>query len=188
VVRQQKLAHQWGRLLSEPFSLSSILPRPEDIPEDCPEDIISLKEILPVQPLLTVFASLSVRLSVSLFIALTVLVVPVAASPAPTPSATTSASHDAAVANPVSPAATGAKLFEVHCAGCHLNGGNIVRRGKTLKLKALQKNQMDSLAAIVEIVTQGKGNMSAYRDRLTADEIDAVATYVLEQAEAGWRS
>ena len=35
--------------------------------------------------------------------------------------------------------ADGAQLFELHCAGCHLNGGNIIRRGKTLKLAALER-------------------------------------------------
>ena len=82
---------------------------------------------------------------------------------------------------------TGAKVFEVHCAGCHINGGNIVRRGKNLKLKTLQKNQMDSIAAIAEIVTNGKNNMSAYRDRLTDPQIEAVAAYVLGQAEQNWK-
>ncbi len=82
---------------------------------------------------------------------------------------------------------SGAKVFEVHCAGCHLNGGNIVRRGKNLKLKALQKNHMDSIAAITEIVTNGKNNMSAYRDRLTDPQIQEVAAYVLEQAEHDWK-
>ena len=30
------------------------------------------------------------------------------------------------------------ELFETHCSGCHLKGGNIIRRGKNLKLKTLQ--------------------------------------------------
>jgi cytochrome c6 len=82
----------------------------------------------------------------------------------------------------------GAQIFEVHCAGCHVNGGNIVRRGKTLKLKALEKNQVNSLEAIEQLVANGKGIMSAYRDRLTEDEIESVAAYVLEQAQTGWHS
>jgi cytochrome c6 len=81
----------------------------------------------------------------------------------------------------------GAQIFDLHCSGCHIHGGNIVRRNKTLKLKALQHNSMDTLAAISEIVTNGKGNMSAYKDRLTDDEIQTVAAYVLEQAEQGWK-
>jgi cytochrome c6 len=81
----------------------------------------------------------------------------------------------------------GAKIFNVNCAGCHLNGGNIVRRNKTLKTKALQRNKMDSLEAIQAIVTNGKNNMSAYGDRLTKQEIEDVAAYVLEQARNNWK-
>lgn len=81
----------------------------------------------------------------------------------------------------------GAQIFEVHCAGCHINGGNIVRRNKTLKLNALKRNGVDSLDAISEIVANGKGNMSAYRDRLSEQEIHAVAAYVLERAQQNWQ-
>lgn len=84
------------------------------------------------------------------------------------------------------PQLTGAEIFEIHCAGCHIQGGNIIRRGKTLKLKALRKYGMDSIAAITEIVTNGKANMSAYRDRLTPAAIQTVAAYVLQQAETDW--
>lgn len=78
------------------------------------------------------------------------------------------------------------QLFESNCAGCHAKGGNIIRRGKTLKLRALQRNHMDSVEAIQAIVTQGKNNMSAYGDRLSSDEIEAVSVYVWQQAQAGW--
>jgi len=84
-------------------------------------------------------------------------------------------------------APNGAKIFATQCAGWHINGGNIVRRGKNLKQKALKKYGMDSLEAIANIVTNGKGNMSAYKDRLTADEIQVVSAYVLNRAETGWR-
>lgn len=82
---------------------------------------------------------------------------------------------------------SGAQVFEAQCIGCHINGGNIVRRGKTLKLKALQRNGMDSIEAITAIVTNGKGNMSAYKDRLTEQQIQDVAAYVLDRAEKNWR-
>lgn len=81
----------------------------------------------------------------------------------------------------------GATLFELNCAGCHVNGGNIVRRGKTLKLRALTRNGVDSVGAIATLVTQGKGIMSAYGDRLSADDIDAIAQYVWQQAEHDWK-
>jgi cytochrome c6 len=80
----------------------------------------------------------------------------------------------------------GAEIFSAKCAGCHANGGNIIRRNKTLKLKALSKFDMDSIAAIADIVTNGKNNMSAYRERLSEQEIADVAAYVLAQAETGW--
>ena len=82
---------------------------------------------------------------------------------------------------------SGAKLFEVQCAGCHANGGNIVRRGKTLKLKALQKNGYATEAAIAEIVTNGKNNMSAYNDRLSQAQIQDVSAYILDRAKKGWK-
>ena len=81
----------------------------------------------------------------------------------------------------------GAKIFEVHCAGCHLNGGNIVRRDKNLKQKALKKYGMYSIDAIANIVTNGKNNMSAYKDRLSEQQILDVSVYVLEQAQKDWR-
>lgn len=83
--------------------------------------------------------------------------------------------------------ANGAKIFSVQCAGCHVNGGNIIRRGKTLKLKALKRNGVDSQEAIASLVANGKNNMSAYKDRLSEKQIEDVSAYVLEQAEKGWR-
>ena len=81
----------------------------------------------------------------------------------------------------------GAKIFQANCAGCHIKGGNIIRRGKNLKLKALRKNKVDTLDAIASLVTNGKNNMSAYGDRLTAQEIEDVSAYILERAATNWR-
>ncbi len=81
----------------------------------------------------------------------------------------------------------GDRIFQVQCAGCHINGGNIVRRGKTLKQKALQKNGVDTQAAIAALVRNGKGNMSAYGERLTAEEIEQVSAYVLARAVQNWQ-
>jgi len=86
-------------------------------------------------------------------------------------------------------------LFEQNCAACHGGGGNIIRRGKNLKTKALKRYGMDSQAAIANIITNGKGIMSAYGEaakngaptRLTEAEIDALADYVLAQAAADWK-
>ncbi len=71
--------------------------------------------------------------------------------------------------------------------GCHANGGNIVRRGKNLKIKALHRNKVDTQAAIASIVTNGKGIMSAYGDKLTTEQIAEVSAYVLQRAEQNWQ-
>lgn len=81
----------------------------------------------------------------------------------------------------------GEKVFQVNCVGCHVNGGNIIRRGKNLKLKTLQKNGYADVEAIAFLVSNGKANMSAYKDRLTPEQIEDVAAYVLAQAEKGWK-
>lgn len=81
----------------------------------------------------------------------------------------------------------GAKIFSVECAGCHINGGNIIRRGKNLKLKALKRNHVDSLEEIASLVSNGKNIMSAYKDKLSEQQIQDVSAYVLEQAAKDWR-
>lgn len=83
--------------------------------------------------------------------------------------------------------ANGAKIFSMECAGCHIKGGNIIRRGKNLKLKALKRNNVDSLEEIATLVTNGKNIMSAYKDRLSEQQIQDVSAYVLEQADKDWR-
>ena len=81
----------------------------------------------------------------------------------------------------------GAKIFTVYCAGCHPHGGNIIRRGKNLRKRALKRNGVDSVEAIAYLVANGKNNMSAFKDRLTERQIKQVATYVLQQAENNWK-
>lgn len=82
---------------------------------------------------------------------------------------------------------TGAEVFSVNCAGCHINGSNIIRRGKNLKQKALKKYKMDSIANISDLVTNGKGVMPAYKDRLSEQQIIDVSAYVLSQAANDWK-
>ncbi len=80
-----------------------------------------------------------------------------------------------------------ATLFTNNCAGCHINGGNIVRRGKNLKSKALQKFGMDSVDAIASLIKNGQNAMPAYKGRLTEQQILDVSAYVLEQAKRNWK-
>lgn len=80
----------------------------------------------------------------------------------------------------------GARLFEAHCIGCHVNGGNVIRRGRTLKLAALEKAGLADPEAIARIATTGVGQMSGYGSLLGADGAAAVGDWVWLQARAGW--
>jgi cytochrome c6 len=81
----------------------------------------------------------------------------------------------------------GAKIFKANCAACHALGSNRVVAAKTLKKEALEKYGMYSAEAIITQVTKGKNAMPAFGKKLKADEIENVASYVLAQADAGWK-
>lgn len=84
-------------------------------------------------------------------------------------------------------AAKGAKIFSANCTACHIGGGNVVMAQKTLKKAALEKYGMNSLEAITTQVTKGKSAMPAFLGRLRPEQIEDVATYVLEQSEKDWK-
>jgi cytochrome c6 len=65
-------------------------------------------------------------------------------------------------------------------------GRNVVMATKTLKKDALEKYQMNSLEAIINQVHNGKNAMPAFKGKLNNQQIEDVASYVLEQAEKGW--
>lgn len=83
-------------------------------------------------------------------------------------------------------AAEGAKIFGANCAACHMGGGNMVNPAKTLKKDVLEQYEMASLEAITTQVTNGKAAMPSFKGKLTPEQIENVATYVLEQSEKGW--
>ena len=81
---------------------------------------------------------------------------------------------------------SGEDLFIMHCSGCHINGGNIIRRGKTLKLSALKRNGLDSQDAIAKVAREGVGSMSGYKDVLGEGGDQLVAIWIWEQAQNAW--
>jgi cytochrome c6 len=83
--------------------------------------------------------------------------------------------------------ASGAKIFSANCAACHAGGRNVIMADKALKKEALEKYGMDSSEAIVNQVTNGKNAMPAFKGRLSAKQIEDVASYVLEQADKSWK-
>lgn len=80
----------------------------------------------------------------------------------------------------------GAKVFSANCASCHMGGGNVVNRSKSLSQADLTKYGMNSLDKVIAQVTNGKPPMPAFKGRLTTAQIEDVANYVLEKAAGGW--
>ena len=80
----------------------------------------------------------------------------------------------------------GGALFQTHCAGCHLNGGNVIRRNKTLKRQDLLREGVKGAADVARIAANGKGQMSGYAKVLGEGGPDAVGAWVWKQAELGW--
>lgn len=83
-------------------------------------------------------------------------------------------------------AAAGQGIFANNCAACHIGGGNVVNAAKTLKQDDLKANGKDTLEAVVTQVTNGNGAMPAFGGKLSPEDIENVATYVLAQSEKGW--
>ena len=84
----------------------------------------------------------------------------------------------------------GAQIFSANCAACHMGGGNVIQASRTLKIgdlnEHLEEYGQPPLEAITHQIEDGKNAMPAYADKLTEEEIIAVATYVEQQAEQGW--
>ncbi len=93
---------------------------------------------------------------------------------------------DVAPAAPRAPDSRGASLFAQHCVGCHLNGGNVIRRGKTLRLAALRRAGLEGPEAIARVAAMGQGQMGGYESVLGEDGAAAVGAWVWEQALADW--
>jgi len=82
------------------------------------------------------------------------------------------------------------------CVGCHSAGGNVVVPSATLFSKDLERNGLTSKADVSSIIELGKGKMPGYGEecapkgactfgpRIEAEEIDALASYVLERAQS----
>ena len=81
---------------------------------------------------------------------------------------------------------SGEELFNNHCIGCHVNGGNIIRRGRTLKLAALKRNGIDDPEAIARIAREGIGQMSGYGDVLGEGGDRLVSEWIWDQAQNAW--
>ncbi|MEC4746926.1 c-type cytochrome [Methylomicrobium sp. Wu6] len=84
-------------------------------------------------------------------------------------------------------ASAGAEVFANNCMSCHSGGKNLINPAKSLSIKDLKDNKMDSEAEIITLVTNGKPPMPAFGTSLSADQIKNIAAYVMQQANAGWK-
>jgi cytochrome c6 len=82
--------------------------------------------------------------------------------------------------------AAGKAIFGANCAACHIGGGNVINPAKTLRQADLEANGKDTLEAVVAQVVKGKAAMPAFIGKLSAEQIENVASYVLDQAQKGW--
>nr|YP_009393011.1 cytochrome c553 [Bostrychia moritziana]ARW61573.1 cytochrome c553 [Bostrychia moritziana] len=81
----------------------------------------------------------------------------------------------------------GEQVFSQNCAACHAGGNNVINPEKTLSIDALKLYSMDSIKAITYQVTNGNvGGMPAFGGRLSEEDIQNVANFVLNQANVGW--
>jgi cytochrome c6 len=84
----------------------------------------------------------------------------------------------------------GEQIFNSNCAACHMGGGNVIRANRTLKISDLNAH-VDAYAntpleALEHEIEDGLNAMPGYADKLSEEEIIAVATYVEQRAELGW--
>ena len=81
---------------------------------------------------------------------------------------------------------TAENLFKKNCIGCHINGSNIIRRSKNLKIKTLERNGIDSSDKIAKIAREGIGIMDGYDDLLKENEDQILGIWIWEQAQKAW--
>jgi cytochrome c6 len=82
---------------------------------------------------------------------------------------------------PAAEQADGAAVFKGRCASCHANGGNIIRKDKTLSKKDLEANNIRSEEDILRLIRNPGPAMPKYDQKMLSDEdARAVARYILE--------
>merc|ERR1712187_233185 len=78
----------------------------------------------------------------------------------------------------------GESVFLGNCAACHAGGNNSVVPEKKIRKEAIEQYLTGgyNVDAIKTQVTNGKGGMPAFGDKLAPEDIDDVANYVFNQA------
>jgi len=82
----------------------------------------------------------------------------------------------------------GEQVFNANCAACHAGGQNVIMPDKTLEKAALEQYLAGgrSAGSVITQVTNGKNAMPAFGGRLSEEDIQNVAAYVIASSDAGW--
>jgi cytochrome c6 len=89
------------------------------------------------------------------------------------------AAFSAVAAAPALAAEDGKALYESKCAMCHGKDGvakSTAKGSANLNDPAFQK--ANDAAAIVKLTTEGKNKMPAYKEKLSAEQLQAIADYI----------
>jgi cytochrome c6 len=78
----------------------------------------------------------------------------------------------------------GKDVFQNNCLACHKGGRNFILPEKNLKKDMLEANGMNTVNAISYQVRNGKNGMPAFGGRLSENEVEDVAFYVLQEASS----
>ncbi len=82
-------------------------------------------------------------------------------------------------------------LFKQHCAMCHgADARAQTPMGKTLKIVDLHSSavQKQTDAELTTIITDGKGKMPAFKDKLKPEQIHDLVTYIRSLGKEGTKS
>ena len=71
-----------------------------------------------------------------------------------------------------------AALYASKCAACHGKDGKGTPSGKKMGAKDLSLEMKEPVQEIAEDISNGTGKMPAFKGKLTAEEIDALAKFV----------
>ncbi len=74
---------------------------------------------------------------------------------------------------------SGEELFQIHCSGCHPNGGNVIYPQKSLDRMTLAANSITGPGGIVAVMRNPGRGMKRFDRRAVSDkDATAIARYV----------
>ncbi|MGH9868758.1 MAG: c-type cytochrome [Candidatus Polarisedimenticolia bacterium] len=83
------------------------------------------------------------------------------------------------LAGPVAAAEDGAALYASQCAMCHGDNGVAKKMAEpSANLNDPKWQEANPVEAIAKVISEGKGKMVGYKDKLTPEQIKAIAAHV----------